>query len=115
MFVLSKAEKDELVTNCDRFKSLKHSTNPPNAFTEHGAYMAGAILNSERAVAVSIYVVRAFVKLREIVFSSRELETKMNELDRRVTGHDEQIKALVTAIRQLMQPPASEKKGKMGF
>ena len=114
-FQLTIEEKEELVTNCDRFNRLKHSTSLPYAFTEHGSIMAASVLSSERAVAVSIYVVRAFVKLREIVGASKELEAKMNELERRVTGHDDQIKSLFAAIRQLMQPPAPEKKGKMGF
>jgi len=114
-FQLTVEEKDELVANCDRFNRLKHSTSLPYAFTEHGAIMAASVLNSERAVAISVYVVRAFVQLHEIVGATRELDAKMTELEHRVSGHDDQIKALITAIRQLMQPPVVEKKGKMGF
>ena len=69
MFQLSKEEKDELVTNCDRFRLLKHSTVMPYAFPEHGALMSANILNSERAIDVSIMVIDAFVRLREIALS----------------------------------------------
>jgi len=58
-------EKTELVANCDRFERLKHSTVFPLVFTDHGAIMAASVLNSKRAVETSIYVVRAFVRMRE--------------------------------------------------
>ena len=58
----------------------------PYAFTEHGAVMAANVLNSERAVAMSVYVVRAFVKLREVLADSKELATKLEELERQLTG-----------------------------
>ena len=115
LFQLSRAERDEVAAKCGNLTSLKFSPSPPFAFTEHGAIMAASVLNSERAVAASVYVVRAFVKMREIVSSTRELEAKMVELEHRVTGHDENIQALVSAIRQLMAPPEKAKKGKMGF
>ncbi|NQT35450.1 ORF6N domain-containing protein [bacterium] len=115
LFKLTKEEKHELVTNCDRFALLKHSTVMPNAFTEHGAIMAASVLNSKRAIAVSVFVVRAFVKLREMVATTRELEVKFKELEGRIESHDEQIQTLFTAIRQLMTPPEPEKKVKMGF
>jgi phage regulator Rha-like protein len=114
-FQLSRSERLEVVTNCDHLADLRFSSQLPFAFTEHGAIMAASVLNSERAVAISVYVVRAFVRLREIVANTLDLEAKMKELERRITGHDDQIKTLVTAIRQLMQPPEAEKKGKMGF
>ncbi|MFH0764817.1 MAG: ORF6N domain-containing protein [Calditrichota bacterium] len=112
---LTRSELREVITICDNLADLRFSPKLPYAFTEHGAIMAASVLNSGRAVAVSIYVVRAFVKLREIVATTLELEAKMTELEWRVTGHDDQIKALVSAIRQLMQPPAVEKKRNMGF
>jgi len=114
-FRLTKAEREEVITNCDHLTDLKFSPNLPYAFTEHGAIMAASVLNSERAVAVSVFVVRAFVKLRELAATTRELEVKLTELERKVTHHDDHIKALVTAIRQLMQPPEPKKKGRMGF
>ncbi len=115
IFQLTKSEVSEVAAKCGNPPELKYSPNLPYAFTEHGAIMAASVLNSERAVAVSVYVVRAFVRLREIVSTTRELDAKMNELERRVTGHDDQINALVAAIKQLMTHPAPEKKGKIGF
>ena len=72
-FRLTAEEKTELVTNCDRFDRLKHSTVFPLVFTEHGAIMAASVLNSPRAIEASVYVVRAFVKMREVLASHKEL------------------------------------------
>ena len=80
----------------------------PYAFTEHGAIMAASVLNTQRAIDVSVYVVRAFVKLREMVSAHRELARKLAELERRIEGHDGQIQSLIEAIRQLMTPPEPE-------
>ncbi|MCL5030474.1 MAG: ORF6N domain-containing protein [Bacteroidetes bacterium] len=114
MFVLNKDEKNELVTNCDRFKTLKHSTSLPCAFTEHGAIMLASILNSQRAVEASVYVVRAFVRLREILSTHKELAQKLKELELKIETHDEQITSIIAAINQLLEPPP-ELKRKMGF
>ena len=67
MFQLTNAEKEEVVTNCDHLKTLRFSPNLPFAFTEHGALMAANILNSERAAKMSVYVIRAFIRLREFL------------------------------------------------
>lgn len=73
----------------------------PYVFTEHGAMMAANVLKSERAVRMSVYVVRAFVKLREMFATHVELAQKLSELERKVGRHDEDIRAIVDAIRQL--------------
>ena len=86
----------------------------PLAFTEHGALMAASVLNSPRAVEVSVYVVRAFIKLREILYSHADLAHKLDELERRVDRHDDEIGALIEAIRELLAPPDSPS-GKLGF
>jgi hypothetical protein len=114
MFRLSNEEKEEVVTNCDHLKRLKFSPVLPNAFTEHGALMVASVLNTPRAVEVSVYVVRAFVKLREVVAAHKELAQKLAELERKVGSHDQAIRSLVEAIRQLMAPPA-EPKRRIGF
>ncbi len=114
MFMLTKNEKNELVTNCDRFNSLKHSTSLPFAFTEHGAVMLASILNSQEAVEASIYVVRAFIKLREILLTHKELALKFKELEMKIETHDEQITAIMEAINQLLKPPDVPKR-KVGF
>ena len=86
----------------------------PFAFTEHGALMLASILQSPTAVKASIYVVRAFVKLREILSTHKELAQKMKELGLKIETHDEQITAIFDAINQLLAPPQAPKK-KMGF
>ena len=87
----------------------------PYVFTEHGAIMAASVLDSERAVQVSIYVVRAFVQLREMLSSNKALARKLNELERKLTTHDHAITELIEAIRQLMTPPEPKKKRPIGF
>ena len=86
----------------------------PYVFTEHGAIMAATILNSSKAVEMSIFVVRAFVKLREITSGNKELAQKLNELEKKYEKHDKDIKAIIDAIRQLMTPPEKTKR-KIGF
>ena len=86
----------------------------PYAFTEHGAIMLASVLNSPVAVRASLHVVRAFVRLRELLASNTELARKWAELEQRVTGHDEHIQSLFEAIRRLMAPPKTERK-RIGF
>ena len=86
----------------------------PYVFTEHGAIMAATILNSSKAVEMSIFVVRAFVKLREITSGNKELAQKLNELEKKYEKHDKDIKAIIDAIRQLMTSPEKTKR-KIGF
>ena len=77
----------------------------PYAFTEHGAIMAATILNSQRAVEISVYVVRAFVRLRELLASNTALARKLDELERKYQNHDEAIGAILSAIRELTNTP----------
>ena len=94
----------KVVTNCDHLGNLKFSPVTPLAFTEHGAIMAASVLNSPKAVEVSVFVVRAFVKLREIIAGHKELALKLAQLERKLGDHDEQIMVLVDAIKQLTAP-----------
>jgi len=88
----------------------------PYAFTEHGAIMAASILSSPRAVDVSVFVVRAFVKLRQWMTTKQELTAKLAELDKKVAGHDDSIRQLIAAIRQLMNtPPDDRPRRRIGF
>ncbi|MBI3779049.1 MAG: ORF6N domain-containing protein [Gammaproteobacteria bacterium] len=87
----------------------------PLVFTEHGAIMAATVLNSSRAVQVSVFVVRAFVRLREMLSSNKALARKLNELERKLATHDHAITELIEAIRQLMAPPEPKKKRPIGF
>ncbi len=110
MFKLSQTEKDEVVTNCDHLAKLKFSKTLPYAFTEHGALMVATVLNTQRAVEISLYVVRAFVKLRELLASSKELAAKFNELEHKLESHDQAIAGLINAIRELMKPTETKKR-----
>jgi phage regulator Rha-like protein len=76
----------------------------PYAFTEHGAIMAATVLNSERAVQMSVFVVRAFVRLREMLATNRRLAGKMDELENRLDTHDSVIQELIENIKELMAP-----------
>ena len=77
----------------------------PSAFTEYGAIMAATVLNSERAIEMSIFVVRAFARMREALATNRRIVTKLTELEHRLESHDADIQDLVEAIRELMIPP----------
>jgi hypothetical protein len=95
MFQLTNREKEELVANCDRFKVLKHSTVNPYAFTEQGVAMLSSVLNSERSILVNIAIMRTFVKLRQVLSTHRGLAHKLNELERKIEKHDEEIATMV--------------------
>ena len=91
----------------------------PHAFTEHGALMAAMVLNSLRATEVSVYVVRAFVELRDTLVAHKELAKRLDELEsrleRKLATHDQAITGILDAIRQLMAPPEPTKKRRIGF
>ena len=91
----------------------------PHAFTEHGAIMAAMVLNSPRATEVSVYVVRAFVQLRDTLVAHKELAKRLDELDARIernlVTHDQTIAGILDAIRALMAPPESAKRRRIGF
>jgi hypothetical protein len=86
----------------------------PFVFTEQGVAMLSSVLNSERAVEINIEIMRAFVRLREMISSNKDLARKLDALERKVESHDVHIRSLFEAIRQLMAPP-EPKKRKIGF
>jgi hypothetical protein len=92
-----------------------HVKYPPLAFTEHGAIMAATVLNSRRAVQMSILVVRAFLRLRAWAVGQAELSARLTRLERRVGEHDHELKAIIQAIRQLVQPPEPPRQRRIGF
>jgi len=114
MFRLTRMEKNELVTNCDRLQRLKHSSALPRAFTEQGVAMLSSILNSDRAIEVNIEIMRAFLRLRRILSTHKELAKKLSELETNLRDHDEKISLIFDAIHQLMVPPVKSKI-KIGF
>ena len=115
MFRLTKQEKSEVVTNCDHLQKLKYSPVNPHVFTEHGAIMAASVLNSPKAIDVSVFVVRAFVQLREVLAGHKELARKIAQLERKLGDHDDQILVLVEAIKQLMDPKPPPQTRRIGF
>ena len=115
MFRLTASETSELSRS--QFVTLKRGENfkyRPYAFTEQGVAMLSSVLRSERAVKVNIAIMRAFVKLRETLETNRELARKFAELEQRVGKHDDEIAAIIDAIRQLMAPPVKPKR-EIGF
>lgn len=115
-FQLTKEEKQEVVTNCDHLKTLKYSPVLPYAFTEHGALMAANVLNSDQANSMSVYIVRAFVRLRETILGNSKLALKLMDVEKHLDRHDESINALVNAIECLLDEPEEKtKKRRMGF
>ena len=114
MFQLNRQERDELVTICHRLVSLKHSSSLPYAFTEHGVLMLASVLNSDRAIKLSIFIVRTFIKLREFLTDYTEVESALKKLEHKVGKHDKEIQIIFEAIRKLMEPP-EKPKPKIGF
>jgi uncharacterized protein YigA (DUF484 family) len=82
----------------------------PYVFTEHGAIMAAMVLNSPRAIEVSVQVVRAFIRLRETLSSNKELALRLDELERKLATHDQAITGILKMIRELMNPPPTKKR-----
>jgi phage regulator Rha-like protein len=105
MFRLTVKEKNELVTNWHRFFSLKHSNAQPYAFTEHGVAMLASVLNSKRAINMSILIIKVFVSMREIVSRQKELAQKVELLELKVGRHDSELRKIIAAIRHLMGTP----------
>ena len=112
LFALTAEEKAQVVAHCDHLARLKFSPTQPNAFTEHGAIMAASVLNTPRAVEMSVFVVRTFVRLRQILATHTELARKLAVLEKK---YDTQFQVVFDAIRELMTPPEPKKKRPIGF
>ena len=121
MLQLTKEEKNEVVTNCDHLAKLKFSRTPPYAFTEHGAIQAANVLASVQAVEMGIYVVRAFVKLREAAIEHRDLSRRLDVLEEKTEAlamdHESfsrntrvQLRQLLDALRELTTHPDPPKR-----
>jgi hypothetical protein len=114
MFKLTAEEKNEVVANCDHLSNLRYSRALPLAFTEHGAIMAASVLNSPRAIEASIFVVRAFVEMRQIALKYTELADKIRQLEGAIETHDEQFRIVFEAITQLIEEDEKPKR-KIGY
>lgn len=115
VFQLTAAEKTEVVTDCDHLARLRFSPHLPRAFTEHGAIMAASVLNSPRAVEMSVYVMRAFVELRSPLTSNKQLAGQLAQLERRIGDHDQALRDSVATLRRLTAPAAASRKRAGGF
>ena len=111
MFRLNVEEKNELVTNWHQFKTMKHSSVSPYAFTEYGALMLANVLKSSRAIKMSIIIIRTFIKLREIAITHKGLQQKIKAMEKK---YDRQFKVIFDAIRRLLSPPEKSKR-RIGF
>lgn len=112
LFQLTDEEKAWVVANCDHLKQLKFSPVNPYAFTEHGTIMVATILNTPVAVEASVAIVRAFIKLREILSQNKDLAKRLSELEAK---YDHQFKAVFEAIRKLMQVPVPTNRQRIGY
>jgi ribosomal protein L23 len=114
MFQLSEEEKNEVVTNCDHLKNLKFSPNLPFAFTEHGAVMLASVLNSERAIESNIQIIRVFTKMRELLLTHKDILLQLEKMEKKLTGHDEDIALIFEYLKKLLNPPQTPH-NKVGF
>lgn len=100
MFQLRREERDEVITICDDLASLKFARTMPFAFTEHGLAMLSSVLNSDRAIQVNIEIIKAFVRLRKLLATHKELQKKIEDMEEK---YDEQFSIVFQAIKQLLQ------------
>jgi len=124
LFQLTRNEVKQLQRSRSQFVILKRGTNIkylPYAFTEHGAIMVANVLNSPRAVQMSVFVVRAFIKMRQMMTANKALLEKLEELERKLTkrldAHEQGIVYVLGELRKLMEPPLlpEPKRRRMGF
>ncbi len=114
MFQLTKEEFDNLRLHFGTSSQWGGRRYLPYVFTEQGVAMLSSVLRSERAIQVNIAIMRAFVKLREILSAHKELAYKLAELERKIERHEEEIKAIFDVIRQLMKPSEKPRR-RIGF
>jgi hypothetical protein len=117
-FQLSREEAEEWRRSRSQIAILKRGQNIkylPWAFTEHGALMAANILNSERAVAMSVYVIRAFIRLREELAANTTLEKRLAVIEKTLVSHDSALRDVIQKIRPLLLPPPDPPRKRIGF
>lgn len=111
---LTWAELDELVTKCDRFQTLKHSSRPPLAFSEYGVAMLSSVLRSRQAIQINVRIIQAFIRLRGLAAEYAALAARVRALERKAGMHDKEISELVEALDRLAPPEHAPKK-RIGF
>ncbi len=115
MFRLTSGEKSEVITNCDHLRHLKYSKSLPHAFTEHGSIMAATVLNSPQAVSMSVFVVRAFIQMREQIAANATVLKRLAEIDRNLLEHDTALLDVYEKLLPLLQPPPAAPTRRIGF
>lgn len=120
MFILTEQEVRDLKSQSVTLPEMAlrywgRRRRAPHAFSEQGVAMLSSVLHSARAIAVNIAIMRAFVRLRELAGANAELARKLDELERRVAGHDDAISEIVRAIRELAAPLDAKPKRRIGF
>ena len=114
-FQLNANEKSEVITNCDHLARLRFAKSRPFAFTEHGAIMAATILNSPQAVSMSVYVVRAFIQMREQLAANAAILKRLAEIDKTLLRHDVTLRDIYQKLLPLLQPAPEPPKRRIGF
>ncbi|MBE0540549.1 MAG: ORF6N domain-containing protein [Verrucomicrobia bacterium] len=118
LFQLTKAEAEEVQRSRSQFATLKQGQNIkylPHAFTEHGAIMAATVLNSPEAVAMSVFVVRAFMQMREQLVANAAILKRLAEIDKTLLEHDRGLQVIWTKLQPLLAPPEPPKRRIKGF
>ena len=118
LFQLSKEEAEEIQGSRSQIATLKQGQNIkylPRAFTEHGAIMAATVLNSPEAVAMSVFVVRAFMQMREQLAANAAILKRLAEIDKTLLQHDSALRATWTKLQPLLAPPPEPPKRRIGF
>lgn len=119
MFRLTEEEKEQVVANCDHLKRLKFSPYLSFVFTEHGAVMLASVLSSDRAIQVNVQIVRAFIRMRELLSTHKEIIQKLEQLQKNDIDQDEKITLIFEYIKQLEEVKQQEleqkSRPKIGF
>jgi hypothetical protein len=118
LFQLTREEAEEVQRSRSQFATLKRGQNIkylPHAFTEHGAIMAATILNSPEAVAMSVFVVRAFMQMREQLAANAVIPKRLAEIDKTLLEQDSALRAIWTKLQPLLAPPPEPPKRRIGF
>ena len=116
MFQLTEFEKDELVANCDHLKNLKFSKSLPYVFTEHGILMLSSVLNTERAVTLSIKIIEVFIEMREYLIQNLSLRNEIEKIRKKLSNHDKNIELVFNYLDELMEKQENtEPRKKIGY
>ena len=116
MFQLTQIEKEQVVANCDHLRRLKFSSTLPYVFTEHGTMMLANVINSEKAVEVSIRIIEVFVKMREYLTENATIKLEIQQIKKKLVNHDKNIELVFSYLDQLIdkQDTATERT-KIGY